>query len=323
MATVVFPDLSATRLVATLPIEALVRVYARLVSTTSSLNDPSPERLGTRGPITRFHSRVVPPLEVEPYLERLTRFTPFPRDALLLSSIYLNRISHLALETVPGEAHALIPSFEPRTPQPVVLFSPVVLTTSPGSPPPANFTLSSSPPPPPDPPPPPSASDRPPQRQRETSPAPVLNEFTLHRLVLSTLIVANKFLVDGTLSQSRAAKVGGVDTYELAKLERETLRLLSWSLFVDPVELEHVSRVWETEATNLGLLPSPELLLETSESRCPSSASSSVSSSVESTTTTVVTSPPSSPPIQRRGRGDGEETPTTKSFQRINLVATS
>jgi len=187
-------------------------------------------------------------------------------------------------------------SFEPLKPKPVVIFSPVVLPQSSrsysnGSLP--SFSLSSSPlndnsnsddplrqtqsPPPTSSttttcslPVSPSlspyttnstsstSSSSPSSSSRKLRPAPLLNNYTLHRLVLSSLLIATKYTVDGTLSQTRAAKVGGVSTTELTRLESEGLRLLGWGLYVDKDELEGVFKVWVERGRNLGLIPKLE-----------------------------------------------------------------
>ncbi|GAA5896264.1 uncharacterized protein JCM6883_006853 [Sporobolomyces salmoneus] len=286
MATIRFPDLPNTNLIASLPISALNEIYSSLLLSTISANDPSTKTgIGTRGPVTRFHSKVPPPLPCRDYLARLTKFTPFPRDALLLSSIYLNRISHLALSTAyshsqgdtfvddilpPLNPHKtpqpLIRDFEPKRPQPVVVFSPMVLPTSSngrsysnGSLPSFSLSpddhsslapISTSPPAPSSSLPIPSSPSL-----RKLRPAPLLNLFTLHRLILSTLLIATKYTVDGTLSQSRTAKVGGVSITELGRLEHEGLRLLGWEMYVGGEELEGVMKVWVGKGRELGLLP--------------------------------------------------------------------
>lgn len=225
-----------------------------------------------------------------PSLDRLTKFTPFPRDALLLSSIYLNRISHLSLPTAYSLSHGetftddrstsssyntpqpFIPSYEPARPSPVVVVSPFLQpvpssssrSLSSGSLP--GFSLSSSPPPsfqalstsPSSPTSPafsPSSTSPVDYPSRKLRPAPLLNAFTLHRLLLSTLLIATKYNVDGTLSQTRVSKVGGVSKTELIRLEAESLRLLGWELLVKPNEMEGVLRVWVEKGREMGLIP--------------------------------------------------------------------
>ncbi|GAA5922124.1 uncharacterized protein JCM15063_003195 [Sporobolomyces koalae] len=265
MASIKFEDLPHTNLLATLPVSTLNEIYSALLERTLAENDPSTKTgIGTRGPVTRFHSKVPPPLSPRDYLERLTKFTPFPRDALLLSSIYLHRISHAALPTAYSSCesftddpirptdptrtpHSLFKSFVPPSPDPVVAVSPCLAPVSPdGEARLAAPPLLLSPPPPP----PPQQSNR----SLKKRPAPLLNLYTLHRLVLSTLLVATKYSVDGTLSQLRAAKVGGVSTTELTRLEAETLRLLGWGLYVGSHEMESCLREWISKGKELNVI---------------------------------------------------------------------
>jgi hypothetical protein len=78
MATIKFRDLPLTNLLATLPISTLNEIYSSLLLETIALNDCSTKNgIGTRGPITRFHSKVPPPLPVQDYLARYARPTFF------------------------------------------------------------------------------------------------------------------------------------------------------------------------------------------------------------------------------------------------------
>lgn len=191
-------------------------------------------------------------------------FTPFPRDAILLAIVYLNRITHLPYTTEPNVHPTPIlsvrpPRLPPRAP------------TSPRSPPlqqqhantdaeseeprhhdidaarlsaPTSPIHAASPLPPS---PTISSVDRP----RAT---PFLNSYTLHRLLLTSLLIACKFSVDGTLSQTRAAKVGGVTPQELCKLEGEGLRLLGWSLMWSLDEIEGACREVERRGEATGVI---------------------------------------------------------------------
>ncbi|GAA6059610.1 hypothetical protein JCM10212_005109 [Sporobolomyces blumeae] len=312
MASITF-DTPHTRRLCTLPVSVLNEIYASVLQDVISHNHPAPststkrQGVGTKGPVTRFHSKVPPPLDVREYLDRLTKFTPFPRDALLLSSVYLNRISHLALPTAysdsfvdrpaPDAPHprALVPLVVPDCPKPVMIVSPALgptplpgggLPGDPGSlsawsPPGSATALSVSPAssssccspsrsatsatssssfssPPPE----RTLAASIPSRSNSTStkrrPAPLVNLFTVHRVVLSTLLVSTKFTCDRALSQSRAAKVGGVSTGELARLEGETLRLLGWEMYWTLDELEGVLARWVDKAVELGHLDKDE-----------------------------------------------------------------
>ena len=65
MATVRFP-IPATNRLASLPVEALTRIFAHLLAIAVASNDA----LETKGTITRFHSKQPPPLEIGAYLKR-------------------------------------------------------------------------------------------------------------------------------------------------------------------------------------------------------------------------------------------------------------
>lgn len=180
---------------------------------------------------------------------RLTKYTPFPRDAVLLGIVYLNRITHLPYTAEPGiHPTPLLSSVPPRLPpRPPQQPRPAV---SPSSPPDRTRLAPTSPIEAPSPlPPSPTISsvDRP-------RVSPFLNSYTLHRLVLATLLIASKFTVDGALSQTRAAKVGGVGAHELCKLEGEGLRLLGWSLMWSLDEIEGACAEVERIGEEMGVL---------------------------------------------------------------------
>ena len=247
----------ATNRLAGLPIEALTRVFASVLVDRVQHND----RLATKGAITRFHSKQPPPLEISAYLDRLCKYTPFPRDAVLLAVVYLNRITHLPYSAEPGVDPAPLlafapPRLPPRPPSSArrqaaaAVRSPPTSPTSPtsgGLSPPATLSPIEAPSPLP-PSPTISSVDRP-------RVAPFLNSYTLHRLVLSVLLIATKFAADGTLSQTRAAKVGGVGANELCKLEGEGLRLLGWELGWTLDEIEGACAELEQVAEDEGIVP--------------------------------------------------------------------
>ncbi|GAA6035950.1 hypothetical protein JCM8097_005181 [Rhodosporidiobolus ruineniae] len=247
MANVRLPRTLALCRLAALPIDVLDQLFAACLAAAVARND----RLPSRGQITRFHSKQPPPLEITAYLARLTRYTPFPRDAVLLAIVYLNRISHLPYASEEGvHPSPLLPRVAPwRSPRSraAALASPSSPTspTSPSSLAPPTSPLRANAPIPPS----PTISSV--ERPRTT---PILNSYTLHRLVLAVLLVATKFTCDGTLSQARVAKVGGVSASELGKLEGEVIRLLGWGLYWGLEEMEDTMREVERIGVEKGII---------------------------------------------------------------------
>ena len=85
----------------------------------------------------------------------------------------------------------------------------------------------------------------------EEDPAPILNNHTLHRLVLGSLVVAAAYTSDHFIARNRAVKVGGTTAKELHELELEVFTKLDFNCVVRSRELEDVCRaVWER--TSLG-----------------------------------------------------------------------
>lgn len=73
-------------------------------------------------------------------------------------------------------------------------------------------------------------------RVRKACPHFVWNHTCLHRLVMSSMLAAAKFLDDTYFVNAFYAMIGGVSTAALFKLESEFLRLLDWQLQVSPAE---------------------------------------------------------------------------------------
>jgi len=69
-----------------------------------------------------------------------------------------------------------------------------------------------------------------------------------HRIVLTSLLIATKFLEDAFYSNSYYSKCGGVTLKEMNKLERYFLRKVNFNLFVSALEY----RTYETALLRLG-----------------------------------------------------------------------
>jgi len=66
----------------------------------------------------------------------------------------------------------------------------------------------------------------------QTTPHVVINNKTVHRLLLVGVLVASKFLDDGGFDNAHYAQIGGMDTKELNRLEVKFLSCLNWNLHV-------------------------------------------------------------------------------------------
>ena len=71
----------------------------------------------------------------------------------------------------------------------------------------------------------------PPPLKHGSPPPPLINSYTIHRLLAATLLCASRFTSDSNIHQTRAAKVGGVERLELVRLEVEVLKALEWRLY--------------------------------------------------------------------------------------------
>ncbi|KAM0753180.1 hypothetical protein T439DRAFT_323814 [Meredithblackwellia eburnea MCA 4105] len=245
-----------------LPAPLLTTLVASLVDAAVDAND----LLSTKGTITRFHAKERPPLKIDAYLDRLITYTPYPRDALLLSLLYIDRISRIPpTPSIPegGETTPLFPSIT----RPPITGPPFVR----GQPPP-----------------------------------PLLNSFTVHRLLAASLLCASRFTADGVIGQRRAAKVGGVDMRELVRLEVEILKSLEWNMCYTVKEMEEVGEAMLSYGESKGLV----------EKLSTVAASSSSESSPECEA-------PPSPRRKEESEGSREDTPTPDCQEETPISETS
>lgn len=82
--------------------------------------------------------------------------------------------------------------------------------------------------------------------RRITSSHPLIDfaSLSVHRLLVSALLVATKMYKDNHLSNRYYAKVGGLVTRELDRLERCILELLDFRLYVSAEEFETENEKW-------------------------------------------------------------------------------
>ncbi|KAJ2083376.1 cyclin-like protein interacting with PHO85 [Coemansia sp. RSA 988] len=79
-------------------------------------------------------------------------------------------------------------------------------------------------------------------RAQSHRPSLSLSPFNIHRLVITSIVVAHKFNSDIFFNNARYAKVGGIPLGEMNQLELELLFLMKFDLKVDAIELEHVGQ---------------------------------------------------------------------------------
>eukprot|EP01027_Heterolobosea_sp_BB2_P024774 GEZU01037411.1.p1 GENE.GEZU01037411.1~~GEZU01037411.1.p1 ORF type:complete len:205 (-),score=44.27 GEZU01037411.1:177-791(-) len=81
----------------------------------------------------------------------------------------------------------------------------------------------------------------------DKDPSWIITSKNVHKLLLTSLVIAAKFHDDIPYSNAYCAKVGGITLCEMNKLERELLRRLDFTLRVDKElydEYEHLLKRW-------------------------------------------------------------------------------
>ncbi|KAF9180092.1 hypothetical protein BGZ51_000055 [Haplosporangium sp. Z 767] len=239
-----------------------------LVHKNDSCYDP------TRDPITLFHSRAVPRITIDAYLNRILQYIPFTNEVLLNMLVYLDRIGGLE-EIQLHQGGTLDSSTATTTAAAAAMTSSTTASQSKRQPDICNMgsSFSSSPSSAP------SNSDcNPPMTQKRgreeaeqekaaameqqkrqrtdsasssatiptsnTVPAASngfrINSFNIHRLLITCVMVAAKFTSDLFYSNARYAKVGGLSLGELNQLELELLFTTKFELNVKVDEIQRV-----------------------------------------------------------------------------------
>ena len=66
----------------------------------------------------------------------------------------------------------------------------------------------------------------------------VINSLNVHRLLITSIMLASKFFDDIYYNNAYYARVGGISNSEVNSLEMELLRMISFSLFVQPEQYD-------------------------------------------------------------------------------------
>ncbi|GAA96937.1 uncharacterized protein L969DRAFT_96830 [Mixia osmundae IAM 14324] len=245
--------------------------FDAILESTADLITRLASEATTKGPITRFHAKQPPEVGLRAYLTRLVQYTPYSHDAILLLLLYIYRlpkaadptdtVSPLSSKSFDEPTDLTAPYLRTGILQPHEIalrrqdaassssssLSSLASLDSVASLPSLASTSSSS------------ASSitgssfdltRPSDRKsrfrlrkREQAPPVSMNTFTMHRLVLATLLVASKFISDSHITQTRAAKVGGLTPMELRALEIDVLFELDCRLTWTKDEMDDIARL--------------------------------------------------------------------------------
>lgn len=66
----------------------------------------------------------------------------------------------------------------------------------------------------------------------------IISSLNVHRLLITSIMLASKFFDDVYYNNAYYARVGGISNSEVNSLEMEMLRMISFSLFVQPEQYE-------------------------------------------------------------------------------------
>src|SRR3989338_2796845 len=72
----------------------------------------------------------------------------------------------------------------------------------------------------------------------QSNPNFVISSFSIHRLLITSIMVAAKFFDDKFYNNEYYAKIGGIQKEEINKLEIEFLYMINFSLHFQPPEFE-------------------------------------------------------------------------------------
>lgn len=70
----------------------------------------------------------------------------------------------------------------------------------------------------------------------------IINSFTIHRLILTTVLITSKMFNDTYYTNQFIAQVGGVSLANINELERFFMSMIDWNLFIKPEEFEQYEK---------------------------------------------------------------------------------
>mmetsp|Transcript_32827 Transcript_32827/g.68809 ORF Transcript_32827/g.68809 Transcript_32827/m.68809 type:complete len:196 (+) Transcript_32827:215-802(+) len=88
----------------------------------------------------------------------------------------------------------------------------------------------------------------------QLNPEFVICSLNVHRLLITSIMLASKFFDDVYYNNAYYARVGGISNTEVNSLEMEMLRMISFSLFVEPEAYERYRVTLYSHARAAGML---------------------------------------------------------------------
>jgi len=71
----------------------------------------------------------------------------------------------------------------------------------------------------------------------------IVNKFTVHKIILISILLANKYYDDLNFDNDVWSTIGGIKLKSLNKLEFKTTKLIKYNIFASYKQLEYASRV--------------------------------------------------------------------------------
>ncbi|EGF83242.1 hypothetical protein BATDEDRAFT_21775 [Batrachochytrium dendrobatidis JAM81] len=186
-----------------------IQLVAGYLHHITQLNDAVPRSRV----LTRFHARTIPSIDIQGYLARILKYAPCGSECILAVLIYFDRMTQGSLMADSTAGLSFIP-----------LINPTLQDSS--TPAAADAT-----------------ADLARQHHAGTTVEPikhsiVINSYNIHRLLITGVMVAVKFLSDVFYTNSHIAKVGGLPVQELNRLEIEFLLYNEFNLNIKAGQLQ-------------------------------------------------------------------------------------
>ncbi|KAL9540530.1 hypothetical protein PS6_010725 [Mucor atramentarius] len=137
-----------------------------------------------------------------------------------------------------------------------------------------------------------------------------INSYNIHRLLITSIVVASKFTSDIFYANSRYAKVGGIPLVELNQLELELLFLLDFQLYIPLEDIQ----LYADQLLSHSMQTSVELI----EPTILAATTSTATTATTTTTTTTATTTTKPNHIQQKSTDPSVVLPLTPPYTASN-----